>query len=372
MPSPTKSTPDRPAQRRQRLLHELKQKNVPAMLVTDVVNVTYLTGFSGDSSYLLLGKGVCLLISDARYTVQIEEECPGIDALIRKPNESLLKAVQQGVKQAKCNQIGFEAGTITYQHWQHLEATLDKIEWIPCDGLVETLRQVKDATEIAEIRLAVEQAERGFALIIAGLTGEMTELQVAHDLEHAMRRFGAAGVAFDPIVAVGARAALPHARPQSQCIADAPFTLIDWGARTVSGYRSDLTRLVITGKIPPKLAKVYRVVLNAQLAGIEAIRPGVRGADIDRIARSIIEKAGFGRQFGHSLGHGVGLHIHEAPRLSSTSNDELEPGMIVTVEPGIYLPGWGGVRIEDDILVTRDGCEVLTSVTKEWDEIQPK
>ncbi|MEX0725764.1 MAG: Xaa-Pro peptidase family protein, partial [Planctomycetaceae bacterium] len=358
MASTSKPSPDRPAQRRQRLLHEMKQKSCPAMLVTDVVNVTYLTGFSGDSSYLLLGKGVCVLISDARYTVQIEEECPGMDALIRKPNESLLNAVQQGVKKAKCTQIGFEAGTITYQQWQKLESTIDKVEWIPCDGLVENLRQVKDASELAEIRLAVEQAERGFALIKAGLTEDMTELQVAHDLEHAMRRFGAAGVAFDPIVAVGARAALPHARPQSQRISDAPFTLFDWGARTAAGYRSDLTRLVITGKIPPKLEKIYRVVLNAQLAGIEAIRPGVRGAAVDRVARTIIEKGGFGRQFGHSLGHGVGLHIHEAPRLSSTSTDELQPGMIVTVEPGIYLPGWGGVRIEDDVLVTRDGCEV--------------
>ncbi|MFN0197985.1 MAG: M24 family metallopeptidase, partial [Planctomycetaceae bacterium] len=250
-----KSAADRPAQRRGRLLHELKQLKCPAMLVTDAVNVTYLTGFSGDSSYLLIGKGVCVLLSDARYTVQIEEECPGLDAVIRKQNQTLLHAVQQVIRKAQCSQLGFESGTITFQQWQRLKSSLEQVEWIPLDGPVENLRQVKDATELAEIRLAVDQAQRGFALITAGLTGDMTELQVSHDLEHAMRRFGAAGVAFDPIVAVGARSALPHARPQTQRICEAPFTLFDWGAQTLAGYKSDLTRVIITGKIPPKLEK---------------------------------------------------------------------------------------------------------------------
>jgi Xaa-Pro aminopeptidase len=191
---------------------------------------------------------------------------------------------------------------------------------------------------------------------------------VAHDLEHQARLLGARGCSFPPIVAAGPRSALPHASPTAQPVGASPFLLIDWGASEPSGYKSDLTRMVLTGKIPPKLQRIYRAVLQAQLRGIEAIRPGVTTHDVDHAARSVIEKAGFGRQFGHGLGHGVGLDIPEDPRLSTGNKAVLKPGMVVTVEPGIYLPGFGGVRLEDDVLVTRDGHEVLTHVPKQWDE----
>ena len=190
---------------------------------------------------------------------------------------------------------------------------------------------------------------------------------VAADLEYQARRFGAKGLSFEAIVATGARAALPHARPTQQKLGAADFTLIDWGVNE-GLYMSDLTRIVVTGKISPKLRKIYGVVLKAQLAGIAAIRPGVTCEAVDQAARGVIAKAGFGKQFGHGLGHGTGLEIHEAPRLAQNQSTVLAPGMIVTVEPGIYFPGWGGVRIEDDVLVTRDGHEVLTSVPKEIDE----
>jgi Xaa-Pro aminopeptidase len=226
---------------------------------------------------------------------------------------------------------------------------------------------VKDRDEIAAIRDAIHQAERGFEVLRATLVGEMTERQAAFDLEHVMRRFGAKGSSFPIIVAVGDRAALPHGRPTEARISGADFTLVDWGATSGQGYKSDLTRVVVTGKISPKLAKIYRVVLTAQRRAIDAIRPRAKCSDVDAIARDIIEKAGFGR-FSHSLGHGIGLDIHEGPRLAPSSTDELKPGMVVTVEPGIYLPGWGGVRIEDDVLVTQDGCEVLTSVPKELEQ----
>jgi Xaa-Pro aminopeptidase len=193
----------------------------------------------------------------------------------------------------------------------------------------------------------------------------MSELQAAHLLENSMRQFGATVASFPPIVAVGPRAALPHARPTSAMISESDFVLVDWGASAASGYKSDLTRILVTGKISPKLEKVYGVVLKAQQAAIRSLRAGARCSEIDSVARRVIENAGFGKHFTHGLGHGIGLDIHEGPRLSAASDSELKPGMIVTVEPGIYLEGWGGVRIEDDCLLTRDGCEVLTSVPRE-------
>lgn len=183
-----------------------------------------------------------------------------------------------------------------------------------------------------------------------------------------MRQFGAARASFDPIVAVGERAALPHARPGSNRVSSSDFLLIDWGAATHEGYKSDLTRVFVTGKILPKLEKIYRVVLKAQRRGISKIRPGVCCCDVDAAAREVIEQSGYGKNFGHGIGHGIGLDIHEEPRMSPVSKTVLKPGMVVTVEPGVYLPGWGGVRIEDDVLVTRDGHKVLTSVPKEFED----
>ena len=213
--------------------------------------------------------------------------------------------------------------------------------------------------------MAVRLAERGFETLRAGLRPELTELEVAHDLEHAMRRFGSPGAAFPPIIAAGPRAALPHAHPTTALACATDHLLVDWGANSPGGYKSDLTRVLITGKLSAKLEKLYRVVLEAQRQGIAAIRPGAVGKDVDAAARKVIEDAGFGKFFGHSLGHGIGLNIHEGPRLAAVSETVLEPGMIVTVEPGIYLPGLAGVRIEDDVLVTAEGHEVLTSVPKE-------
>ncbi|HWA98347.1 MAG TPA: M24 family metallopeptidase, partial [Pirellulales bacterium] len=225
--------------------------------------------------------------------------------------------------------------------------------------------------EVDEIRAAARMAERGFAVIRAALRGESTEKQVADDLEHQMRLFGAKGASFPPIIAVGKRAALPHARPTDEKIGSADFVLIDWGA-TARQYKSDLTRVVVTGKISPKLESVYRVVLEAQERAIAAVRPGITGREVDQVARQVIADAGFGKHFGHGLGHGLGLDIHEAPRLSSANDRPLRPGMVVTVEPGIYLPDWGGVRIEDDVLVTKSGYEVLTDVPKQLEQMVQK
>ncbi|QDT25092.1 putative peptidase [Gimesia panareensis] len=353
--------------RRKKLISQIKRMGAEAFLVTSETNVTYLTGFSGDSSYLLIGKDQTILISDGRYTTQLAEECPGLDVHIRKPTESMIVALEQVLKKTHLTKVGLESHVVTCDLLEALSGITPAVQWNPVSGIVEELRMVKDASEIEEIRAAVEQAQRGYEVFRAMLTDEMTELQGAHELEHAMRRFGARQAAFDPIVAVGERSALPHAIPTEKLMGESPFLLVDWGAMTQKGYRSDLTRMIIHDRPPAKLKKVYNTVLQAQLAAIKAIRPGVLCQDVDRVARAVIEKAGFGKHFTHSLGHGIGLDIHEGPRLGGNVETELKPGMIVTVEPGIYLPGWGGVRIEDDILVTRSGHEVLTSVPKDYE-----
>lgn len=359
---------DRFANRRKKLIRKLKKQDVDALLVTNFTNVTYLTGFSGDDSFLLIGPDQTVLISDSRYAVQIAEECPGLETHIRTNRVPILKAAGKVIRRAKLKRLGVESNSLTIGQHEKLQGEVKSLELVPLSDPVEELRMIKDAAEIASIREAAQMAEQAFAMLRASVVDRMTEREAAHELEHSMRRFGADGAGFPPIVAVGDRAALPHARPSRVTLAGADFVLVDWGAATSDGYRSDLTRLLVTGKISTKLETIYRVVLKAQLRGIKAVRPGARGCDVDQAARRVIEKAGYGKRFGHSLGHGIGLNIHEGPRLAPTSKTELKAGMVVTVEPGIYIPGWGGVRIEDDVLVTRDGCEVLTSVPKTFEE----
>ena len=358
---------DRYEERRKKLLQAVRGK-ADGILVSGVSNVTWLTGFTGDASCLLLTNSRAVLVSDSRFDTQIDEECPGVEKHIRDRLTPLLKACAEVSAESKLRRLAFEAGSVTFADHQLLAEHATNIECIPTDGLVEELRAVKDAQEIEEIRKAARIAERGFVVLRATLEPDQTERQVAHDLEHAMRRFGGKGGSFPIIVAVGPRAALPHARPTDVRISEADFTLVDWGAEGPNGYRSDLTRIVVTGRVTAKLEKVYNVVLQAQRAGIEAVRPGARCCDVDAAARKVIQDAGYGKHFGHGLGHGVGLDIHELPRLRDGVDSTLKPGMIVTIEPGIYLPGWGGVRIEDDVLVTRNGHEVLTSVPKTLDD----
>ncbi len=364
-------SPERFVTRQENLLTLIREAEVDALLVVGVENVSYLTGFSGDSSVLLIGPSVRLMISDSRYQTQIAEECPGLEADIRTQKTKQPDQIAGLVAKARPGKLAIESHIVTADEFAKLQDSISStdagksIEIKPLAGAVERLRQVKDDDEVAEIRRAIQQAERGFAMLRAMLTGDMTERQAAHELEHAMRRFGADRAAFDPIVAVGDRSALPHYRPGERRIAEAPFVLIDWGAATPRGYRSDLTRVLVTGNFPAKLQELHGVVLKAQLAGIAAIHPGAKLFDVDAAARRVIEEAGFGPFFGHGLGHGIGLQIHEDPRINSIAEGELQPGNVITVEPGIYLPDFGGVRIEDDVLVTPDGYEVLSSLGKE-------
>lgn len=358
---------DRYATRRDRLRKLLRKEQLGGLLVTNFKNVTYLTGFTGDDSWLLVTPREEVILSDFRYTEQLDHECPGLRQHIRPSGETIVEAAVKVVAAAAPPSLGIEGRSLTVSTHETLAEKLKAVTLKTTADLVEQLREVKDAEEIAETRRAVRLAERAFAVLRATLSPDQTEKQVADRLEHQLRLFGADGCSFPPIVAVGARAALPHARPNGQLIGDADLVLVDWGAQ--SGlYKSDLTRVLVTGRISPKLERVYGVVLKAQAAAVAAIRPGVLAEDVDAAARKVIEKAGYGPRFGHSVGHGIGLDIHERPRMAINQKFPLRAGMIVTVEPGIYLPGWGGVRIEDDVLVTRQGHEVLSSVPKEFSD----
>lgn len=357
------------ADRRRRLLKQLKAQSLPGLLVTNETNVSYLTGFSGDSSTLYLSPPETVIISDARYAEQLETECADLRVEIRTTTTKMHEAVASVLSAAGARQVGLEAAAVTWDFLNALKGQeqVKQVEFVATSGLVEGLREIKDRHEIEAIRVAIDCAQRAFGILRASLRPDLTEKQVADDLEFRIRTLGGTCGSFPAIIGVGPRAALPHGTPSEKRIGESEFVLVDWGAR-VNGYVSDLTRVLVTGKIPPKLERLYGVVLTAQLAGIEAIRPGAKMKDVDAAARNVIAKAGHGKQFGHSLGHGIGRNVHESPRLASDQERELAAGMVVTVEPGVYIPGWGGIRIEDDILVTKTGHEVLSSVPKRFED----
>lgn len=367
--------PDRFALRRARLVSLMKKNGLKSMLVTDFVNVTYLTGFSGDDSYLLVFPDRALLLSDSRYTEQIREESPSVEAVIRRPGEGMLTTISRELSRnfggKKPPLLGVEADSMTLFLADRLGETLPSLDILPITSLVESLREIKDRSEIAAIERSIRCAEAGFNAVRSELSPEMSETDVRDLLEYRMRQAGADDRGFPTIAAVGRRAALPHAVPlRDRRVSDGELLLIDWGAKK-DFYISDLTRVMITTRRPSKkLKKIYDVVLTAQKTAIRAIRPGAVAERIDAAARNVIEQAGYGELFGHSLGHGLGLVVHDRGGLAIGNKTVLRPGMVLTVEPGIYDPAWGGIRIEDDVLVTRDSARVLSDgFPKEFDEM---
>lgn len=356
------------AARRARLVRQFRGLSIDSLLVTGPSNVRYLTGFTGDSTWLFLTATEAIILSDTRYATQLEQECPGVDLRIRDAGQTLQALVAAVVADSRSQFLGVEAEHLSVAQHAALAAAVASTLLVSTSQAVERLREVKDKWELEQIRQAILYAERGIAVVRSLLRPDLTERQIRYLLEDAMRGFGACGPAFEPIVGVGPTGALPHAHAGTRLVSESPALLIDWGAQTYSGYRSDLTRVFFTGRPTRQMQQVYSVVLEAQQAAIAAIRPGVRCQDVDRLARTMIADAGFGRFFGHGLGHGFGLDIHESARMSPLSEQVFEPGMVITVEPGIYLPGKFGVRIEDDVLVTADGNEVLTSVPRDFEQ----
>jgi Xaa-Pro aminopeptidase len=361
------------ARRRDQLARTLSTEGLDALLVSSPENVTYLTGFSGDTSVVVLTGKRAILVSDPRYIGQIADECPEMSTHIRTPSTKLHEAIAAVLHQLGVRAVGCEASALTLAEAEALREAAPTLDWKPTVDRVEQLRMVKDDIEIASIREAITIAQRAFTVFRELLRPDDREKDLADSMEGYIRRCGGLGSAFPPIIAVGERAALPHCPPTAKQVHESNLLLVDWGAIGPSHYHSDLTRVLAThtkGSSPDdQLVRIHAVVLAAQQAAIRAVRPGAMGKEIDAVARAVIAEAGYGDHFGHGLGHGIGLKIHEGPALRPLSEVKLEPGMICTVEPGIYLPGWGGVRIEDDILVTPDGCEVLTRVPRDLESL---
>jgi Xaa-Pro aminopeptidase len=333
------------------------------MLVTDLVNVRYLTGYSGTNGLALLGPQTRKFITDFRYVQQAAEEVDPCFERIQAP-QNLLEAIAGALPSARLR-LGFEAEHVSIHDHRRLRELLGEgIELIEVEGLVEGLRAVKDEEEIERIRAAAELADAALQEVLEqGLVGR-TERQVALALEVAMRERGAERPSFETIVACGPHGALPHAAARDKAIEPGQLVVIDWGAQ-LDGYCSDCTRTFATGEPGEQARETYALTLSAQLAGLEGVRAGACGREVDAGARRLIEEGGHGEHFGHGLGHGVGLEVHEAPRLAQRSKATLAAGNVVTVEPGVYLPGELGVRIEDLAVVRERGCEVLTSLSKE-------
>ena len=350
--------------RRTRLIRLFRKGRVDGLLVNALPNVYYLSGFRGDDSMLLVTPAKTFLMTDSRYAEQAAQETRGIEIVVRK--KGILKALSRPVRTMGVGRLGVEARAMTLAQADALREQLPKAELVHTSGLVERLRVVKDRAEVAAIRRAVAIAEEAFRLTVQKLRPKMTEREVALLLERTMEDLGADGPAFPSIVAAGERSSLPHARPTNRRIRRGEAVLFDWGAR-LDLYHSDLTRMVFLDRIPAFYRRLYDVVLGAQRRAIARLRAGLRTGGIDASARAYLKAHRHNKHFGHGLGHGVGLEIHEAPNLRAKGDERLRPGMVFTVEPGAYLPGRGGVRVEDMVLITRKGHAMLTSLPKSLD-----
>jgi len=350
------------------LAEAINTAHLDALLVTSPANVRYLSGFSGSSALLFVTGRETLLITDFRYQTQAAEEVGEVARVVIEA-QSLWTGLWQHVAQMPNVQIaGFESAHLVHRDFQRLLEAGARWQWRPTLDLVETLRERKDSNEVAHIRAAVASAERALEQTVSRVRAGMSELDVAGMLESELRRAGSDGFPFPSIVASGPNAALPHARPTHRVIGRGDLLLVDFGAR-VDGYCSDITRTFVVGSASTEQREVYDVVRLANERAVHSVRPGMSGRDADGLARGYIQDRGFGDLFGHSLGHGIGLEVHEAPRLAKTAESPLVEGAVVTVEPGIYRPGWGGVRIEDDVHLGADGVQVLTRFPRELTEI---
>lgn len=346
-----------------RLAEQVRERELDGLLVTDLVNVRWLTGFTGSNAVALVGaSGTRLFITDFRYLTQSADQ---LDEIWERQIATDLHERLSEALPAEPYKLGFDDATMPVkQHARLGELVGENVTLVAAGGVVEELRAVKDEAELAALRRAAKLADDAFEEVIGSGIAGRTERDVALDLEIAMRRRGAQGSSFPPIVAAGPHGALPHAEPRDVVIPEGTLVVVDWGAH-LDGYASDCTRTVATGELDERDQGIYDLVLRAQIEALAAVKPGPLGKEVDAVARDIIDAAGHAEHFGHGLGHGVGLEVHEGPRLSKQGNTALVAGHVVTVEPGVYVPGAVGVRIEDLVAVTDDGHEVLNTLPKD-------
>ena len=353
--------------RQERFQQTIDAERLDGFVVTHPANLRYLCGYTGSNGLLLFLSGRRTFFTDGRYTQQAREEVQGARIVI--PKGSLLRAAVERMPQRKAVRIGFEADfTTVIAAAEMRKVAAGKLSWKPTSGLIMRQRIVKDADELPLIRAAVVMGAEVFEKTLDAIRPGVRESEVAGQLEFAARQAGAEGMSFETIVASGKRSALPHGRASREAIPRRGFVVVDSGV-ILRGYCSDMTRTVHVGRASREERKWYEAVLEAQLAAIAAVKPGKTAGEVDQAARGVLRRAKLDRFFTHSTGHGVGLEIHEPPRLGRAQQERLEPGMVVTIEPGIYVPGKGGIRIEDMVVVTATGCEGLTPVTKELIEI---
>jgi Xaa-Pro aminopeptidase len=353
--------------RRRAVAARLEGLGVDALLVTSLVNTRYLTGFTGSNGQFLIGRDLELFLTDGRYTTSSRRE---VDVLERFTAErSYRRAVADRCATAGVTRLGIEAAAMTVAEHRDLDEALgDDVTVIGLDGVVEHDRRVKDDDERELLRRAQAATDAAFAAVVERFAVGVSERWVARELEHLMIEAGADGLAFDPIVAFGENAAEPHHEPNHRTLEEGDVVKLDLGA-LVEGYHADMTRTIAFGQPAAELRKIHDVVRQAQQAAIDAVRPGRTGIEVDAAARAVIADAGYGDRFVHGLGHGVGLEIHEGPWLGTTRDNVLPEGAVVTVEPGVYVEGIGGVRIEDMVEVTADGCEIVGVSTRDMIEL---
>ncbi len=340
----------------------LADRKLDALLVSGAPNVRYLTGFTGDNGNVLITPDKAVLFTDPRFEIQAAHEVSCVVKIAKGP---LVIDILAAIKRLRLQRIGYEPARMTCDAYEAMKSLLPlEASLEPVNGWVEGLRMVKSADELARIRRSVATNSRAFEQAAARVKPGMKESDLAAELEYRMRRLGAEKPCFDTIVAGGARSALPHAQPTAARLENGQLIVVDMGALQ-DGYCSDMTRMLFLGIPGAKVKRTYRAVLEAQLAAIDAVRAGALTRNVDRAARQVLKGYGLDRAFVHSTGHGLGLEIHEPPRIGRKDKTRLQTGMAITIEPGVYLEGFGGIRIEDTVVVTETGCEILTQTSKE-------
>ena len=329
-------------------------------LVTNLKNIYYLSGFNGEGT-VLITKDIGYLFTDSRYTEQAKKESPEFKIITDKPKKrnARLLSLEEIIEKDKIKKIAFEGKNISYANFKKYSDRFQNIEFIPTEDFVEQTRMVKDREEIIKIKKAAQITTESLKEIFEMIEPGVRELDIATELAYTMRKKGAQKEAFESIVVSGERSSLPHGKPSEKKISEGELITIDAGAN-YQNYNSDITRTIVLGEENEKQKEIFSIILEAQEETLKSLKPGLKCSEVDSIARNLIEKKGYGKYFGHSLGHGVGLDIHELPRVSFNDETVLLPGMVITIEPGIYLPEIGGVRIEDTVLITEEGYEILT------------
>lgn len=345
----------------EKLRIRMQEQGLDAMLITSPYNLRYMSHFTGTTGLAVVTLEKAFFVTDFRYTEQVAKQAIGYEIIQNKG--PIYDEVVNIVRSNGIEALGFEEDFVTFSTFEALEDMMP-CDLVPVSGMMEALRLIKEPAEIATIKKACSISDAAYEHILGVVKPGMTEIEVANELDFYMRKLGASGVSFETIVASGVRSAMPHGVASSKVIEQGDFITIDFGCY-YDGYVSDMTRTFALGEPDPKLKEIYQIVLEAQLKVIDAAKPGVTGAQLDTIARDHIASHGYGEAFGHSTGHGIGLEIHESPAISAKSDYTLVPGNVITDEPGIYLPGIGGVRIEDDLVITETGNEIICTPSKE-------